>query len=123
MLQLLPMAAALMCELELFRRFRDATHAQVPCGHGQSKCSSREVLWQGVVVRLGGCDPTQQLLRLPSPRSARGSEEIVAHPMPYFAASARCRSLEVVTRSVPLRGATLAEVCLTLDDRNALRGK
>jgi hypothetical protein len=100
-LQLLPATAALQCELDLFRRSRAVTHAEVPCGPGQSKCSYREMLWQGSVVRLGECDPAQQLLRLPSPRSARGSERYVVHPMPHFAASARCRNLEVCVRSVP----------------------
>jgi hypothetical protein len=56
---------------------------------------------QGGVVRLGGCDPAQQLLRLLCPRSARGSDKNVVHPTPHCAASARFRSLEVSTGSAP----------------------
>ena len=97
-LQLLPAAAVSTCELEVFRRLRDATSAAVPCGPGQSKCPSREIFWRGVMGRLGGCDPAQQLLRLPSPRSARGSEKIVARPTPHFAAPAHFR---IRIQSVP----------------------
>jgi hypothetical protein len=94
-LQLLPAAAALTCKLQVFRKLRDAAHAEVPCGLGQSKCPSREMFEQGGVVRLEGCDPAQPLLRLLSPRSARGSAKDVVHPMPHFTASARNSSLEV----------------------------
>ena len=97
-LQLLPAAAVSTCELEVFRRLRDATSAAVPCGPGQSKCPSWEIFWRGVMGRLGGCDPAQQLLRFPSPRSARGSEKIVARPTPHFAAPAHFR---IRIQSVP----------------------
>jgi hypothetical protein len=100
-LQLLPTAAVLKCALEIVRRLRDATSAAPPCGPGHSKCLSREMVWQAVAVRLRGCDPAQQLLRLPSPRSARGSAKNVVHPRPHLAASARCRSLQVRAGSVP----------------------
>jgi hypothetical protein len=45
-LQLLATAAVLKCncKLEESRRFREATHAEVPCDHGQSKCSSRGMI-------------------------------------------------------------------------------
>jgi hypothetical protein len=92
-LQLLPPAAALQCELKVFRG----------CGTPQLQkfrvaLDNRNALRGkrfSKVVRLGRCDPDQQLLRLPSPRSARGSEKDVVHPMLHFAASARCRSLQV----------------------------
>jgi hypothetical protein len=101
-LQLLHTAAVLKCALDVFRRLRHAASAAPPCGPGQSKCSSWEMFWQGVAVRLGGCDPAQHLLLLPSPRSARSSAKNVARPTPHFAASAHCRSLEVWMRSVPM---------------------
>jgi hypothetical protein len=61
------------------------------------------MFWQGVVVRLGGCDAAQEILGLFAPGSARGLEKNLARPMPHFAASAHCRSLEVWIRSVPMK--------------------
>jgi hypothetical protein len=78
----------------------EGTTTEIMCGLGQSKCSSLDFL-QGVMIRFGGCDPAQQLLRLLTPWSVRGSEENVARPTPHFAACAHYRSLEVCLPSVP----------------------
>jgi hypothetical protein len=59
----------------------------------QSKCSWHFL--QGVVIRLGRCDPVLRLIRLPCV-----SEKNVARPRPHFAACAHCRSLAMCIRSV-----------------------